>query len=93
MQDGGKLTWPLLSLAANKHYTFKIKLAVDACAPDALQFDAGLKSGACETVAASLITTVKRAKGAEPCPTGACDVTNYTTDGKPVYNCGTSNFW
>jgi hypothetical protein len=34
VQDGGELTWPLLSLAAKKHYTFKIKLAVDACAPE-----------------------------------------------------------
>ena len=60
---------------------------------NALQFDAGLSDGACQTVAASFITTVKRAKGAAPCPTGECGATNLQTDGKTVFNCGKYEFW
>jgi len=93
-QSGADVTWTGLSLAARKHYTFRMKVDVDACAPDELDFEANVSGGSCDVDATTVTTTVKRAKGAKPCPpppppppAGACTAAG-TIEGKAVYNCG-----
>lgn len=55
-------------MAARKHYTFRVKVDVDACAPDELDFEANVTGGSFDVDAATVTTTVKRAKGAKACP-------------------------
>lgn len=87
-EEGSLLTWDNLSLAVRKHYTFRVKVGVDACAPDELEFTANVSGEICDVDATTVTTTVKRAKGAEPC--GVCvPEPTLSAAGKPVYNCGT----
>lgn len=90
-QSGADLTWTGLSLAARKRYTFRVKMVVDACTPNELDFEANVSGGSCDVDAATVTTMVKRAKGAEPCPTGACTAAGLTVNGKAVYSCGNYN--
>lgn len=92
-QSVADVTWSGLSLAARKRYSFRVKVDVDACAPDELDFEANINDGgSCDVDAATVTTTVNRAKKAPPCPplpVGVCNATALTTtNGKAVYSCG-----
>ena len=89
-QSDADLTWTGIFLVAHKHYTFQVKVDVDACAPDELNFEANVSGGSCDVDAATVTTMVKRAKGAcpSPPPAGFCNATNILVDNKVVYSCG-----
>ena len=91
-QSDADLTWTGIFLVVHKHYTFQVKVDVDACAPDELNFEANVSGGSYDVDAATVTTMVKRAKGAEPCPPPLpavfCNATNILVDNKVVCSCG-----